>query len=412
MKTVPFSDILGQVCQLIGLDRPSLNDKSFGTIRDFCGRRISSIWDREEWPDSERRINTFTGNPIKSIDFISRVLITENSDPIITEITNEQIVTDPQGGNSMLIRLNLDIDFQRIYLIDFTDNAYKRDAIEQTYVSFNNPFYILKDDGTRVPITDKNYTFNYTTLEGERGPFINTIEILSLVPGTVEYPYTYKGPNSDFTTKVVFNSNLNLLVQLESDALQGLEAFSGDHRNSTRFKNESFLVEDFNDRNDTGFEGGIIQEEYSYLRFLTNGRKHIKYRTTCPRFTGVKYDPYLQYSTGSIVYYDTGQASSAYNPTQKQLPSRGNFFIARQTVPVAGAHAPAEDSQFWKMISIPYRFKDYLINGISADFMRSEGRAEEANMLDGSAEMALQQQIDVLIRQQGQVQRMNMVYTY
>jgi len=112
------------------------------------------------------------------------------------------------------------------------------------------------------------------------------------------------------------------------------------------------------------------------------------------------------------VYYDTGQASSAYNPTQKQLPSRGNFFIARQTVPVAGAHAPAEDSQFWKMISIPYRFKDYLINGISADFMRSEGRAEEANMLDGSAEMALQQQIDVLIRQQGQVQRMNMVYTY
>jgi hypothetical protein len=28
------------------------------------------------------------------------------------------------------------------------------------------------------------------------------------------------------------------------------------------------------------------------------------------------------------------------------------------------------------------------------------------------AEFALQQQIDVLIRQQGQIQRMNMVYTY
>jgi hypothetical protein len=28
------------------------------------------------------------------------------------------------------------------------------------------------------------------------------------------------------------------------------------------------------------------------------------------------------------------------------------------------------------------------------------------------AEFAVQQQIDVLIRQQGQIQRMNMVYTY
>jgi hypothetical protein len=52
------------------------------------------------------------------------------------------------------------------------------------------------------------------------------------------------------------------------------------------------------------------------------------------------------------------------------------------------------------------------VNGIAADFMRSEGRAEEAAPLDGLAEFAVQQQIDVLIRQQGQVQRMNMVYTY
>jgi hypothetical protein len=49
---------------------------------------------------------------------------------------------------------------------------------------------------------------------------------------------------------------------------------------------------------------------------------------------------------------------------------------------------------------------------VSADFMRSEGRAEEADALEGMAEFAVQQQIDVLIRQQGQIQRMNMVYTY
>jgi len=64
------------------------------------------------------------------------------------------------------------------------------------------------------------------------------------------------------------------------------------------------------------------------------------------------------------------------------------------------------------MVEIPYRFKDFLINGISADFMRSEGRPEEANIFDQLAEVAVQQQIDVLLRQQGQVQRMNMVYSY
>jgi hypothetical protein len=49
---------------------------------------------------------------------------------------------------------------------------------------------------------------------------------------------------------------------------------------------------------------------------------------------------------------------------------------------------------------------------VSADFLKSEGRAEEAVALDQLAEMAVQQQIDVLIRQQGQVQKLNMAYTY
>jgi hypothetical protein len=64
------------------------------------------------------------------------------------------------------------------------------------------------------------------------------------------------------------------------------------------------------------------------------------------------------------------------------------------------------------MVEIPYRFKDYLINGTSADFIRSEGRTEEANVFDQLAEVAVQQQIDVLLRQQQQVQKMKMVYTY
>jgi hypothetical protein len=52
------------------------------------------------------------------------------------------------------------------------------------------------------------------------------------------------------------------------------------------------------------------------------------------------------------------------------------------------------------------------VNAVSADFLKSEGRTDEGVVFDQLAEMAVQQQIDVLIRQQGQVQKMNMAYTY
>ncbi len=67
---------------------------------------------------------------------------------------------------------------------------------------------------------------------------------------------------------------------------------------------------------------------------------------------------------------------------------------------------------FWQQVLIPYRFKDFLVNGISADFLKSEGRTDEGIAFDQLAEIAVQQQIDVLIRQQGQNQKLNMAYTY
>lgn len=384
MKTVPFSEILGQVCQLVGLDRNTLNDKSFNAVRDMCSRRLGSIWDREEWPDTERRLSTWVGNPVKSISAIN------------------------SGGKNL--RVYLDVNFPRVYIANFDGDAYKKNTISQTNVSFINPFYILKSDGTRVAVSEKQYTFNYSTLTDTFGAYIEYIDI-AIIAGTAEYPATYPGVNAPLTTTVVFASNRNLLVQIGVDALQVLEASSSNPESTTRFANESFLVEDFSDRND-GTYSEIWQQEFSYLRFLTDKQKFIRYRQTCPSLFGSKFSEYSDYLAGSQVYYDTAQNSGAYNPTVLTNAVRGNFWIATQNVPHTLGVRPAEVSVYWKMISIPYRFKDYLINGISADFLRSEGRAEEANILDGTAEFALQQQIDVLVRQQGQVQKMNMVYTY
>jgi hypothetical protein len=386
MKTVPFSDILAQVCQLVGLDRNTLNDKAFGAVRDMCSRRMSAIWDREEWPDTERRVTTFPGNPVSAVTLLS------------------------QTSTYSTIRITLDVNFPRIYLPDFDGDAYKLGKIGSTFVKFVNPFYILKGDGTRVSISDDQYNFTYATSSDSFGTYITTVDIQAAL-GTPEYPATYAGVNAPLTTKVIFSSNLNLLVQLDSTALQGLEAYNVDQRISTRSVVQSFLVEDFADRND-GSLSNVYQQEFSYLRFFNDNEKTIKYRQPCQSIFAFKYSSTTSYYKDAQVYYDTAQQSGDYNPTVTSKPVRGNFWIAIQDVANTLGQPPAETSSYWKMISIPYRFKDYLINGISADFLRSEGRAEEANIFDSTAEFALQQQIDVLVRQQGQVQRMNMVYTY
>jgi len=407
MKTVPFSDILGQVCQLVGLDRNTLNDKSFAAVRDMCSRRLGSIWDREEWPDTERRLTTWAGNPVESIEVLIQPILNEYGVDITTEDSIDVLTESALGNN---LRVYLDVNFPRVYVAKFEGDAYRKNTISDTLIKFLNPFYILQEDGTRISVSEKQYNFTYSTLTDSYGDYIRYIEI-TIPSGIPEYPDVYQGPNAPLTTTVVFTSNKNLLVQLGTGALQGLEVYGTDPRLSTRTVNESFLVEDFFDRNDGDYDD-IWQQEFSYLRFLTDNQKFIKYRQTCSSLFGSKFSEYLDYLSGSQVYYDTAQNNGAYNPTVLTNAVRGNFWIATQNVPHTLGVRPAEVSVYWKMISIPYRFKDYLINGIAADFLRSEGRAEEAGVLDGTAEIALQQQIDVLVRQQGQVQRMNMVYSY
>jgi len=102
-------------------------------------------------------------------------------------------------------------------------------------------------------------------------------------------------------------------------------------------------------------------------------------------------EPFKNYIIGDQVYYN------------------GEFW---NCITASTSNEPESSSQYWENADIPYRFRDFLVNAISCDFLRSEARFEEAEVLNNMAEIAVQQQIDVLLRQQGQVQRMNMAYTY
>jgi hypothetical protein len=74
--------------------------------------------------------------------------------------------------------------------------------------------------------------------------------------------------------------------------------------------------------------------------------------------------------------------------------------------------SPFTNPQNYKVIAIPDLFKDFLINAMHSDWLKSEGQFEVAMAAEQLAEKGMQDAIDKVLRQEGQVQRMNMQYTY
>jgi hypothetical protein len=106
MKTVAFSTILAEVCQLIGLDRNTLNDKSFATIRDFANRRLGTIWDREEWPDIQRLLKIWPGTPISSATIDPDELLTESGNELVQEDGDQLWFENAENTVSMTVVLD------------------------------------------------------------------------------------------------------------------------------------------------------------------------------------------------------------------------------------------------------------------------------------------------------------------
>lgn len=402
MKTVAFSDILAEVCQLIGLDRSTLNDKSFNTIRDFASRRIGTIWDREEWPDANRFIRTFPGNPVEDVTVLDPPSLTTETDvELLTESNVPLLTQTPEDIVQM--KFDLDLNFPRVYLADFSADAYRKGTIDQTEVGFSNPFYYTLN-GETTSIASQRHTFTYDTATDDIGEYITSFYIPFPYGVSATFP-SYQGPNGKLTTTAVFSANPQRLVQMPTGSLQGLAAWERDPRTTTRAVQTDFMVEDL-----ITVPGSTATVDVTYLRFLEVGEKFIQYRLDAPRLYGSKFTTSTNYQTGSQVYYDIFQQSASYNPTTPSRGTRGNFWTA--TAP-SNSIVPADpENGYWQQVGIPYRFKDFLVNGVTADFLKSEGRTDEGVVFDGLAEQAVQQQIDVLIRQQGQIQRMNMAYTY
>lgn len=398
MKTVPFSAILAESCQLIGLDRNTLNDKSFAAIRDFTNRRLSMIWDREDWPDIQEVQQLWPGTAISNVVAAPIAVLLENGNELLQE--NGESLYFQNAENTMPVVITLDPIYPRVYLRDFSEEAWQKGTIGDSNVNIINPFYILNEDSELVSAGAQQYTFTYEIGDPTTDPYITSI--------TAEMPWGTPKWTAISGSTVEFVNNRQPIAVVSG---QAIGCWTGDPRKGTRNRNESFTVENMpNLDTNTTVSTQILSQDLFVLRFANFNAKFVLLRATAPFLFGTRYDQTLAYSAGSQVYYDPNQASSAYNPPSKNLPVAGNFWNAYSSAAIGVL--PANPSYSWKISQIPFRFKGYLVNAISADFMRSEGRPTEADSLEGLAEFAVQQQIDVLIRQQGQIQRMNMVYTY
>ena len=398
MKTVPFSAILAESCQLIGLDRNTLNDKSFAAVRDFVNRRLSMIWDREDWPDIQEIQRLWPGVPITGITTDPVLIFTELGTELLQEDGSSLFAQNPEDTISATI--TIDTNYPRIYLRDFSEQAWQKETIGDSYINVINPFFILKEDGSLVSADSSQYKFEYTVGDEDTDPYITSV--------TIQIPWGIPQWTSILGSKLEFVNNQQPVSIVSG---QAIGCWTDDPRKTSRCRDESFVVENMPDIDtNTSVSTQNLSQELFVLRFANFEPKFVLLRNTAPYLFGTKLDPTLSYPAGAQVYYDVGQGSSAYNPPSKNLAVSGNFWNTYANAAIGVL--PSNPSYNWRAVGIPFRFKSYLVNAASADFLRSEGRADEADALEGMAEFAVQQQIDVLIRQQGQVRKMNMVYSY
>lgn len=130
------------------------------------------------------------------------------------------------------------------------------------------------------------------------------------------------------------------------------------------------------------------------------------------KFTPLSGDPYSAttvYYTGSQVYFDSGSNTGAIMPVIGR-PHSGNFYNCLSDTN-AGEN-PTTHPAKWQKVSVPYIFGPYMAWSAAADWMVSEGNVEAAAVLEQKANGILDLELDKMLRQQGQFDKLNMTNTY
>ena len=163
---------------------------------------------------------------------------------------------------------------------------------------------------------------------------------------------------------------------------------------------------------DSGVASGYVAaSEQKFLITQNTDSVCIEYSIENPVVWGDVYNSSTNYLAGAQFFYFRFHEPSANHlvpPNDRQM--KGDFYSPITTA--ASGQSPYTAPQNYKLIPIPDLFKDFLINAMHSDWLKSEGQFEAAMAAEQMAEKGMQDAIDKVLRQEGQVQRMNMQYTY
>jgi hypothetical protein len=119
----------------------------------------------------------------------------------------------------------------------------------------------------------------------------------------------------------------------------------------------------------------------------SNTSAFIYFRKVPPQFLGDLYSQTTAYSSGDQVYDNT----------------IGNFYTANQSVSSGSDNSPNAQPSFWDVVSVPAIFKDYLIRGTYADYLRHNQELDRARVAERDAQDVLNHELAKLQQQQGQL---------
>jgi hypothetical protein len=145
MRTVDFETIMVQGLQSCGLDRYSINDQTYGQMRDFANNRIRFAWEYDAWPDLIRSVR-FPVTNNGSIHYIvipndGIVTNTEGTFKVDVGTVMQVTVEDPRTTGKVK-EIGFSLDEQDLVLSNFVTSSQRRiivntsDPITELFVTF------------------------------------------------------------------------------------------------------------------------------------------------------------------------------------------------------------------------------------------------------------------------------------
>lgn len=192
---------------------------------------------------------------------------------------------------------------------------------------------------------------------------------------------------------IVLDANNAQTVVIPSDAGEIFDCYNNDPRVTNKAVTVPFDLYSENGSNKLLFNLDTLSSVW------------IRYRVQKPNLVGSLYDSTITYYKDSQIYFDSGSSSGTYTPVAGR-PHAGNFYTCIALSNTTAGQNPTTHPALWQKVEIPYIFATYLSKAFVADNLRSELQFEAAQIAENDAILAMDLEVDKLLRQQGQMPKL------